>query len=125
MTCILRTGVDMEEIDRLKKLSPAIRERFIDRVLSAVERDRPDLSDETITGLFCAKEAVAKALGCGIGEISWQEVEILQNELGAPMIHLSGRAADLAQGLGLQHWTISISHTRANAIASVTGYGES
>lgn len=114
----------MEEIDRLKNLSPAIRERFVVRVLSVVERDRPDLSDETITGLFCAKEAVAKALGCGIGEISWQEIEILQNELGAPMIHLSGRAADLAQGLGLQYWTISISHTRRNAIASVTGYGE-
>lgn len=124
MPVIVRTGIDMEEVDRLKKLKPAVRERFIARILSLVERDRSDLSDETITGIFCAKEATAKALGCGIGEISWQEIEILQNELGAPMIHLSGRAADLAQGLGLRLWTVSISHTRTHAIANAIGYSE-
>jgi holo-[acyl-carrier protein] synthase len=124
MSVIMRTGVDMEDIDRLRNLAPGIRERFICRILTDVERDRPDLSDETITGLFCAKEAAAKALGCGIGEISWQEIEILQNDQRAPMIHLSGRAADLALSQGLQHWTVSISHTRSAAVATVIGYGE-
>lgn len=124
MPVIMRTGVDLEDIDRLRNLAPAIRARFVVRILTPAERKRPDLTDETITGLFCAKEAAAKALGCGIGEISWQDIEILQNDDHAPMILFTGRAAELAVSLGLQNWTVSISHSRKNAIASVIGYGD-
>lgn len=124
MSVLLVTGIDIEEIDRIRQISPAIRERFIRRVLTPAERSLSDLPDEHIVGLFCAKEAVAKALGCGIGLISWQEIEVSKDAMQRPFVRLSGQALARAEALGYTSWSLSISHTMAYAVASVVGYGE-
>jgi holo-[acyl-carrier-protein] synthase len=120
---VLRTGLDLLEISRLEQLDLKIRARFLQRVFTPDELREANGSDSTLSGYFCVKEAVSKALGCGIGEIRWQDVETVSDALGAPSIQLHGRAAELAHELGLTAWAVSITHTRQVAAASVTAMG--
>ena len=121
---LLRTGVDLVEVDRLTKISPGIRSRFVARVFTNREVvDSRDL-DASLLGKFAAKEAVSKALGTGIGLISWQEIEIVKGEQGEPKVELNGRALELAKNLNLTQWSISISHSQTQAVAFVVAYGE-
>jgi holo-[acyl-carrier protein] synthase len=113
----------MEEVDRIGQLTSPIRTRFIERIFTPAECTIKPMRNEHITGVFCAKEAVAKALGCGIGEVSWHEVQILTDDHGKPIIQLSGKAAEIAASQGIQSWSVSISHTRTHAIAMVVGLG--
>ena len=64
---ILRTGMDLIEIERLAKINPAIRRRFITRVYTPREISICRDSNASLSGRFAAKEAVSKALGTGIG----------------------------------------------------------
>jgi len=120
---VIVNGVDLEEIDRIGQLTSSIRDRFIKRILNPAERTIKTMSDEHITGIFCAKEAVAKALGCGIGEVSWHEIQVLVDDYGKPIVKLSGKAAQVADSQGIRSWSLSISHTRTYAIAMVVGLG--
>jgi holo-[acyl-carrier-protein] synthase len=120
---VLRTGLDLLEISRLEQLDLKIRARFLQRVFTPDELREAGGSDSTLSGYFCVKEAVSKALGCGIGEIRWQDVETICDALGAPSIQLHGRAAEMAGELGLTTWAVSITHTRQMAAASVTAVG--
>jgi holo-[acyl-carrier protein] synthase len=68
---------------------------------------------------LAAKEAVGKALGTGIGEVGWREIEVICDNRGRPWLHLHGHAAALAGELGLAVWDISLTHTRSHAAAMV------
>lgn len=120
---ILQSGIDTIEISRLDDIKPSIRERFVARVFTAQEitqaRDRSDV----LSGLFAAKEAVSKALGTGIGYVSWQEIEILHLRTGQPIVNLHGNAKKVAEQLGLETWSVSISHDRNKAIAVAVAIG--
>ena len=78
---------------------------------------------ELLAGRFAAKEAVAKALGCGIGEVERKEIEILGDEQHAPVLHLHGKAAQKAEELGLGNWSVSLSHSQSHAVAFVVVIG--
>ncbi len=121
---ILKTGIDLIEVERFRTQKPEIRQRFIDRVYTEKEREYCGENDQHLAGRFAAKEAVAKALGCGIGEVSWQEIEILNDELGAPILRLHGKAAERANTLGLTSWSVSITHLKEYAAAVAVGAGE-
>ena len=114
---IIRSGIDLVEINRLIELNPTIRERFIKRVFTPLEIEQCTDSNLSLCGRFAAKEAVAKALGCGIGPVSWQDIEISRNENGEPQLHLLGEAKKQADALKLKSWSISISHTDKMAVA--------
>jgi holo-[acyl-carrier protein] synthase len=116
---ILRTGVDLIEIHRLEELNPAIRERFLQRVFTPGELDDAGGAWASLAGRFAAKEAVAKALGSGIGPVAWRDIEIRSGEQGAPQLILHGSAFQTAEALGLHSWSVSISHTRGLAVAMV------
>ncbi|GAP20646.1 holo-ACP synthase [Leptolinea tardivitalis] len=120
---ILRTGIDMLDISRLEEIDPKIRDRFMRRVYLPAELESADGSFASLAGIFCVKEAVSKALGCGIGEISWQDIETVADSKGAPRVVLHGNAAHLADMLGLTTWAVSITHTRQTAAAAVTAVG--
>jgi holo-[acyl-carrier protein] synthase len=122
---LLRTGIDLVEIDRLEDLSDTIRPRFLDRVFTPQELKEIGRSQASLAGRFAAKEAVAKALGTGIGEVSWQDIEIRRGPQGEPVLKLYGRAETLAQELCLTTWSISISHTQTHAIAMAVALGYS
>ena len=76
-------------------------------------------------GAFAAKEAVAKALGTGIGDVGWLEIEILGDEQNAPTLILSGAAKKRAADLGLSDWSVSISHSMTHAVAIAVAIGKS
>jgi holo-[acyl-carrier protein] synthase len=115
----ISNGIDLVEINRFDAISPGIRERFLHRVFTA--RELLDAADKSasLAGKFSAKEATAKALGCGIGAIHWQDIEILPDEQGKPVLHLHGIAREMAEHLGWTSWSVSISHTKEHAVAAV------
>ena len=120
---ILRNGVDLIETARVRAALDRHGERFLARVYTPAERE---LCCDRLTSLaarWAAKEAVAKAFGTGIGDISFQEIEILHGPRSEPVLHLHGAAQRLAAEHGLTEWSISLSHTETHAIAFVTALG--
>ncbi len=121
---IIRTGVDIVEIERFDEQSPEIRNRFFRRVFTARELALIK-TNASAAGRFAAKEAVAKALGCGIGTVGWQDIEILSSTVGEPTLILHGAAQAIATDQQLQSWSVSISHSKSHAIAFATALGTS
>jgi holo-[acyl-carrier protein] synthase len=115
----LSCGVDLIEIGRFKNLNPAIRSRFIKRVYTDAEAEICQDRNESLAGRFAVKEAVAKALGCGIGIVHWQDIETLVNDEGQPQLRLHGAAQRISQELGYNCWSVSITHTAELAMAFV------
>lgn len=88
-------GIDLIELDRIKK-SLHKNNRLVYRILTRNEQKVFDnlqsnqRKTEFLAGRFAAKEAFAKATGRGIGELSFQHIEILANEKGAPFMQVKG-----------------------------------
>lgn len=105
-------GCDIIEIDRIKKAVERNGENFIRRILSeneiAIYRKRND-SVTFLAGRFAAKESISKSLKTGIGKISFTEIEILNDNAGAPVVYLCG---ELREDIEL-----SISHSMTCAMA--------
>jgi len=120
----LSTGVDIIEIERLTEAIDRHGERFLNRVFTPLELAEVGTDPASLAVRFAAKEAVAKALGTGIGVICWQEIEIRRGPERQPQLHLYGAAAEMAGQLGLVHWSVSLSHTREIAIAMAVGAAE-
>jgi len=120
----LATGVDLIEIERVQSVIARYGRHYLERVFTPAERELCKLRADSLAVRFAAKEAVSKALGCGIGEVSFQDIEILQDGLGAPVLQLHGRASSRAGELGLTRWSLSLSHSGSLAIAMVTALGE-
>ena len=121
---ILRSGVDLIEIERFERIEPNIRTRFLHRVLTAQEQLEVKDNNATLAGKFAAKEAVVKALGCGIGPVSFQEMEILHDPNGQPVLNLYKNAKRIAEENNLNTWSISISHSQHYAVAVAIFAGE-
>ena len=119
----LRTGVDLIEISRIEEAVSRHGKRYLERIYTPAELELCGKRVESLAGRFAAKEAVAKALGCGIGEVEWKEIEILGDEQSAPILHLLGAAARKADELGLASWSVSISHNQSQAVAFVIAVG--
>ena len=120
----LTVGIDIIEMDRFEKVYDEFGDKLLERVFTPAEivycRGRaPELAAR-----FAAKEAVSKALGVGMrmmarDGIEWQDVEVIGDRRGKPVVRLYGRAAARAAALGLVEWAISLSHTRDSATAMV------
>jgi holo-[acyl-carrier protein] synthase len=119
----LATGVDLLEIERLRGAIETHGEKFLHRIFTMQELDANQKKIESLAGRFAAKEAVAKALGCGIGDVAWKEIEILRAESGAPQLVLHGAAERLAREQGLTTWSLSLSHSQSHAVAMVVAMG--
>jgi holo-[acyl-carrier protein] synthase len=128
MPVTLAAGVDLIELERIERALARHGDRFLSRIYTPVEvvyyRDRlPELAVR-----FAAKEAVSKALGVGLNHmsaqgISWQDVEVLPDPQGKPILRLKGRARELAEEQGLREWAISLSHGRDHGVAFVVATG--
>ena len=121
---ILRTGVDLVEIRRIAEAVERHGRRFLNRVFTQHEQAQCGGRAASLASRFAAKEAVAKALGCGIGRVGWTEIEVRSDETKAPHLVLYGEGERLAGELGLTTWALSLSHTESQAIAFVTAMGE-
>lgn len=119
----LATGVDLIEVSRIEAAVERYGERFLRRIFTSRELSLVHGRAESMAARFAAKEAVAKALGVGIGEVSWLDVEVLSGPNRQPELHLHDNAARIAAELGLTRWAISLSHSQEFAIAMVTAMG--
>lgn len=116
---MLRIGVDMVEVARIQESMDRYGERFYARFFTPTEREQARDIPSRLAARFAAKEAVSKALGTGIGPVSWVEIEVRLDEIGRPHLALHGAAARLADELELHSWQVSLSHTQEHAIAFV------
>lgn len=122
---MIKTGVDIVDIYRIKNILKNRREEFYNRLFTEREisyiKDKKH-SPKTVAAIFAGKEAVSKALGTGIGQVGWKDLEILHDENGKPYVVLSKKAAGLSKKLRIDTFDISISHEERYAIAFVIGY---
>ncbi len=114
-------GVDLIEIGRIARALHDFGDRFLNRVYTARERERYATRVPELAARFAAKEATSKALGLGIRGVHWREMEILSNRRGKPVLILHDRAALRAELLGLHHFSVSMTHSRTDAMAFVVG----
>lgn len=112
-------GVDVIEIARIQRTYNDFGERFLHRVFTERERERYRGRVNELAARFAAKEATSKALGTGIIGIRWKEMEVLPNRRGKPVLILHGQAAERARALGLTHFSVSLTHSRTDAMAFV------
>jgi holo-[acyl-carrier protein] synthase len=72
---------------------------------------------------FAAKESVMKALGHGMDRMSFTEIEVVRDDAGRPSVVLSGRAAGVAEEVGVRQWHLTMTHTStlAQAVAIAVG----
>lgn len=119
---MLAVGVDLIEVTRITALMTRYGERFLTRIFTERELRYCNGQAHQLAARFAAKEAVSKALGVGIQHsegVGWREIEIVSDGRGKPSVLLAGKAQQRANELGLTTFAISLSHTRAQAIAMV------
>lgn len=120
---LIGTGIDIVEINRITSSIERFGERFLRRVYTPAEiaycQHRKKFA-ESFAARFAAKEAAAKALGTGMGfGVTWTEFEVRRLPGSRPNLYLSGRARELADRLGVRRISLSITHSRDLAMASV------
>src|SRR5437764_9200852 len=111
----MRVGVDLIEIERIRRALE--RPGFRERCFTAAEREYCDGKAnpaQHYAGRFAGKEAVGKALGCGVF-FTWREIEIVGRP--KPSVHLSGRTAAFAETVGAGAIDLSMTHSRELAAA--------
>lgn len=112
-------GVDLVEISRIEATLKRHGQRFLRRVYTDGELAYASQRPSALAARWAAKEATAKALGTGIGEVSFQEIEVLCDARGKPELYLHGNAAQLAARLRLNQFALSLSHAADYALAFV------
>ncbi|HET9091140.1 MAG TPA: holo-ACP synthase [Acidimicrobiales bacterium] len=118
---MIGVGIDLVELRRFRQVL-ARRPGVAGRLFTEAERGSLAARRDPVPGLaarFAAKEAAMKALGVGIGAVSFRELEVRRLESGAPRLEVSGRAAELAGRLGVESFHLSLTHTEETASAVV------
>ncbi len=112
-------GIDIIEIERIKRAITRWGESFLKRVYTEPELELYRKKPASLAARFAGKEAVIKTLQAR--GIDLREIEILSEPDGRPLVRLYGRAEKQAAELGLTHLAISLSHSREYAIACAVG----
>ncbi|ANH79056.1 holo-ACP synthase [Candidatus Chlamydia sanziniae] len=114
---IVYTGIDIIEISRIQKVIKTHGQRILNRLFTPKEQQYClELTNpiSSFAGRFAAKEAIAKALGTGIGRfIGWKDIEILKTSQ-RPEVSLPSR---IYKQTGITKVVLSISHSREYATA--------
>ena len=119
---IIGTGVDIVKNKRIERLINKYGEHFLKKVYTEIEIEYCQAkknSSSSFAARFAAKEAVLKALGTGMRNNSWQEIEIVNNKLGKPEVKLTGNTALRAEKLNVESIFLSISHEKEYSVAQI------
>ncbi|HEX3806062.1 MAG TPA: holo-ACP synthase [Gaiellaceae bacterium] len=117
----LKVGVDLIEIERIRRALERHGESFKERCFTDAERaycDAKPNPPQHYAGRFAAKEAVGKALGSGV-YFTWKEIEVRGRP--KPGVYLSGRTAAWAAKVGITQIELSMTHSRELAAAVAVG----
>ena len=118
-------GVDLAEIERVRRLLRKDPKRFKERCFTDHEwsyAHRFKDPSQRLAARFAGKEAVMKSLGVGWRHVPWSDIEISGG--GAPRVHLSGKAAARAEAIGVSRVLITITHTDKQALVMALSLGE-
>lgn len=124
------TGIDIAENDRFQKMVEEGQNAFFMRVFTEGERGYCEkfrtarAKAEHYAARFAAKEAFLKALGTGLRETNFHEMEVKNDSFGAPYLEVRGKAALLLQRKGIQKLHLSMSHSDQYSVAMVIAEGE-
>ena len=122
---IAGVGVDLVMIDRVDKILRRHPKRFLSRIFTGAElaliAQRPALA-RAAAARYAGKEAVLKAIGCGIGLAALKDVQILAPPGRKPEVRLSGDAARLARAKGISGIELSMTHEPPFAAAIAVAY---
>src|SRR3954462_6017979 len=120
---IVGTGIDITECLRIAQMIERHGELFITRVYTDAEIEyctARKAATQHYAGRWAAKEAVLKALGTGWRRgIGWRDIEIRNNNKGAPTVHLRGGARDVMERAGIRSMHATFPHGRSYAGAYV------
>jgi len=112
----MKIGTDIIQINRIEKSLEKFGDTFKEKFLNHEEIILTKRV-ESIAGFWSAKEAISKALGCGIGkELSFHDIIIRKNHKGAPSFILTVEAQKRHH---IKESSLSISHDGGFAIAIV------
>lgn len=119
---IVGLGTDIVEIARIEAAlarTPALARRILTPA-EQVAFDSARTPARLLAKHFAAKEAAVKALGTGIGRgVGWQQLQVVRRSGQAPVLALSGQAAEIARQRGIRHWHLSYSDERHYVTATV------
>jgi len=120
---IFGTGVDIVAISRFERFvregnDALFRRLFTQTEIAYCAGKRRSAQHYALR--FAAKEAFLKACGMGLREgLSWQDIEVVNDSLGKPELHLSGAAQKLFCEMELAKSFVSLSHDGDYAVALV------
>ncbi|HEY4388296.1 MAG TPA: holo-ACP synthase [Ktedonobacteraceae bacterium] len=110
-------GIDIIEVERVRRVYTHHGERFLQRVYTELEIRQCRGKVARLAGRFAAKEAISKALGTGLHGVAWHEMEVVQLRSGRPSVRLHGNAKLRAEQLGISAFDISIADLAQFSIA--------
>lgn len=119
---IIGTGIDIVKNIRIEELIKKYGEHFLKKIYKENEIkycQNKKNSEISFAARFAAKEAVLKALGTGLRNNSWQEIEIVNNKLGKPEVKLTGNTALRAEKLNVESIFLSITHEKEYSVAQI------
>ena len=120
---VLGIGTDLAEVSRIEHSISQFGERFLARIYSVREREyalSKANAAERLAARFAAKEAGMKAIGTGWSHgVTWHDFEVVNAASGRPSLRLSGRAEELANRMGVNRISLSLTHTASLAFAVV------
>jgi holo-[acyl-carrier protein] synthase len=119
----MHVGIDIVDIERIRTAIKRSAAGFISRVYTAEEIEYVgdfEENSESAAGIWAAKEAAVKALGCGFRDgILFQDMQVAHESQGRPYLLFSGRFLIVMQESGLTSASLSISHCATHAVAAV------
>jgi len=118
---IYSTGIDIVEIDRIKKILSKYRNKFINRIINIDNETVPkEITCTFLASRFAAKEAFVKAIGLGFREpFSYKKIWIRSNDFGKPYIYLDSLLNQYLKDHEIKLIHLTISHEQKYAIANV------
>lgn len=109
-------GIDLVKVERISRIRAKFGDAFLRKFLTQNEINLIK-NDRSLAGFYAAKEAIAKALGTGIGvDFSFLDAQIYKDEKGAPRATLAPKIVDK---FGIQEISLSITHDGDYAVAAV------
>lgn len=119
---IIGCGIDLVSIKRIENIVRRWGDNFICRIFTPLEQEYCEKKGnkyQSYAGKFAAKEALLKALGLGLRGVNWKEIEVINDNLGQPIIKTSGRLKEITSNKKVDKYFLTISHTKENALAEV------
>jgi holo-[acyl-carrier protein] synthase len=115
---VIGVGIDLVDVLAMTHLIESGGQMFIDDAWTPLEQQQTLGDCRRLAGRWAIKEAVMKALGHGLGEISPLDIQTQSAKSGALELELDRSAALAADSMGVSAWHISVAYDSSWAIGA-------